>query len=429
MKYKILSNTGISENGEQTVALLQGVRNPERYVVLTDTADYPTGNTLRLSDRLLRKIEGHTSLHQRGGTMLEGKEIAWEYYDIIKGGRESPEDIFAPEAYQARLKKGHDGLAEDFIQKYGFFESGEIMKKSDPINPGMKDGERYKLLKDRVLYPAVADPSKVSDFDANALERLGGMHMKDARHLLKKLATEFGVFKDYSNTDIDMTVSFGVTNLNESLHKQNSKFDNFALMLTTFDDVVKNAVGIEVHKDRYGDEVSLKNMYVLASAFSQGEKIVPVKLEVKELNSPKQNTLYVAVSKSPFDMKKGLPSWGNQVQPSLSSKYPPVATTISIRRLFQNVNTSDADFLKYAPKQFLSRKQRKAAEGARLLDNERIKEKQAIAERKASFKGKKLQPRPPSHGPTSSVPPPMRSVTPAATRQKAKPPKGKGAGR
>ena len=42
-------------------------------------------------------------------------------------------------------------------------------------------------------------------------------------------------------------------------------------------------MGIEVHNNTYHKpDVTLKNMYVLASVFVDGDKLIPVKLEIKE---------------------------------------------------------------------------------------------------------------------------------------------------
>ena len=48
-------------------------------------------------------------------------------------------------------------------------------------------------------------------------------------------------------------------------------------------------------KDTEEGQRTLDNVYVLASAFLDGESIVPVKLEIKEF-SDKENTLYVAIA-------------------------------------------------------------------------------------------------------------------------------------
>ena len=71
-----------------------------------------------------------------------------------------------------------------------------------------------------------------------------------------------------------------------------------AKMLTCLDEVIENAVGIEIHNrnnDGYKSDNSLENVYVLASAFVDGDNIVPVKLEIKKF-SDKENTLYVAIA-------------------------------------------------------------------------------------------------------------------------------------
>ena len=67
----------------------------------------------------------------------------------------------------------------------------------------------------------------------------------------------------------------------------NDVFVSFAKMLTCFEDIIKNAELIEIHKDRYvntpRENTNLKKIYVLISAFKDNEEIIPVKLEIKEL--------------------------------------------------------------------------------------------------------------------------------------------------
>ena len=61
-------------------------------------------------------------------------------------------------------------------------------------------------------------------------------------------------------------------------------------MLSCFEKVIENAIGIEVHnrnESGYKPDKSLKNVYVFASAFIDGETIIPVKLEVKEFSDKK----------------------------------------------------------------------------------------------------------------------------------------------
>ena len=114
--------------------------------------------------------------------------------------------------------------------------------------------------------------------------------LADKKRLFKKLGDEFGVFRKYDNSDIKLSFSFSKGGMGESADKQRSGFMRLAKLLTCMEQVIDNAVGIEVHnrnQEGYKVDDSLKNMYVLASAFVDGENIVPVKLEVKEFSDKK----------------------------------------------------------------------------------------------------------------------------------------------
>ena len=96
-----------------------------------------------------------------------------------------------------------------------------------------------------------------------------------------------------------MGFSFSKNNLNESQSKQKYLTEDYAKMLTSTDGIVKNAVLVEVHRDKYEGTVredrTLLQVDVFLSAFSDGEDIVPVKMEVKEFKN-KDNSLYVLVT-------------------------------------------------------------------------------------------------------------------------------------
>ena len=86
--------------------------------------------------------------------------------------------------------------------------------------------------------------------------------------------------------------------MRESVSKQRKNYLYLVKMLTCFDGVIDNAVGIEVHNrnlEGYKTDENLNNVFVLLSAFVDGDKIVPVKLEVKEFLD-KENTLHVAIA-------------------------------------------------------------------------------------------------------------------------------------
>ena len=228
------------------------------------------------------------------------------------------------------------------------------------VEAGMTDAERYKILKDRIIpLDATADNSKLAEAETKlntAFSEAYTLKIGERKKLMKKLGDEFSVFKDYTNTDVELTFTFSRGNMAESTAKQGGRYDDFAKMLTCFDKVVENAVGVEVHnrnESGYKPDETLANVYVLFSAFQDGDRIVPVKLEVKEFKDGKDNALYVAVAlqgikKSEIVNTTKAANQGGQanVSPSLN---------VRIADIFKKINPADRNFIKYIPGQFLGR--------------------------------------------------------------------------
>lgn len=75
--------------------------------------------------------------------------------------------------------------------------------------------------------------------------------------------------------------------------------------LTIFDSVVKNAVALEAHTERYSNRDSnIDRIYTLVGAFENGSGIVPVRLTVKNFTDGNNPTLHVVVAQSPIDADK-----------------------------------------------------------------------------------------------------------------------------
>ena len=91
------------------------------------------------------------------------------------------------------------------------------------------------------------------------------------------------------------------------------------------------------------------------SAYQDGDFIVPVKLEVKQFKD-KQNTLYVAISLEKIKMTEVWKQGNTENGVTQNSR----SVTISIARIFQKINPSDKNFLKYIPDGFLDDKQKAA---------------------------------------------------------------------
>ncbi len=230
------------------------------------------------------------------------------------------------------------------------------------ITAEMTDAERYEILKDKKITLAKANAELYNKYYEQMPQLLEDkLKTKDAKKLIKKIATDFGVFTEYENKDFDIKFEFGRNNLDESIGKQKGNYDLYAQMLSCFSDVISNAVGIEVHNrnnDGYKVDMTLKNVYVLCSAFENDTDIVPVKLSVKEFVD-KENRLYVAVALESIK-KDRVVSMG--VQDNLTHVRTSPAI-ISIRDIFRNVNPLDVDFLKYIPDDFLNEEQIAAKNG------------------------------------------------------------------
>lgn len=223
------------------------------------------------------------------------------------------------------------------------------------IVAGMSDARRYEALKNRsISLSAVADIEKLSAAQEKLSISDADMEFSkygDRVRLFKKLGEEFSAFRSYKNKDIRLDFSFSKEKMRESVSKQRHDYVKFAKMLTCLDDVIANAVGIEVHNrnaEGYKVDDALENMYVLASAFVDGEDIVPVKLEVKEF-SDKENTLHLAIALE--SIKKDGIVKQEVAENGVARQYSP-PSDISIAEYFKKINPSDESFRKYIPKQF-----------------------------------------------------------------------------
>lgn len=237
-------------------------------------------------------------------------------------------------------------------------ENGEVFEKKK-ILPGMSDTERYEILENRIIenVPSAKEiPTEMLQKipEISSWEDINRYFKSDKKKLITKIAKEFGAIgKEFSNEDIGISFYFSGNNFQESYGKQKKNYIAFAKMFSVFDDVVQRAVGIEIHNRNdigYKYDPTLENMYVLVSAYQDGEHIIPVKLEVKEFND-KQNTLYVAISLE--KIKKTEVSEQGTTDNGVAQGSRSV--NISISQLFKKINPSDKSFLKYVPKDFLDK--------------------------------------------------------------------------
>lgn len=310
--------------------------NTARYFV-TD-AEQKLQKIRGLNEGMYAALEGRNSEHER---------VTRRYQDLAY------KEFYGREA----------ALAQDGQKN----NAREGEKYSPRMTSDMTEQERYDKLKDLSLtVTASVNQDAISEAEAKyGTDIRDGVRLKsnDRKKLFQKIASIFGVTRDYRNQDIELEFGFSNENLSESLNKQKRYYYSYLKMLSCFENVVDSAIGIETHNRNeagYKVDPTLKNMYVLVSAFQDGENITPVKLEIKEF-SDKPNTLYVAIALDSIrsdkigNKKSGIATEGNTVS-GVTQSAPPL--TISLADLFANVNPQDSSFLKYVPTQFLTEQQR-----------------------------------------------------------------------
>ena len=301
----------------------------------------------------------------------EEAEILRNYKEMLKKISKQWDDMLeaAIESNQALQNEGITG--EELAEKGSKAEKNTTdegdVKKSDRITAGMSDSERAEILKNKSFtnIPVVKEiPNDIIQKLENisSWEDINKLFGKDKRRLIHKIAEEFGVFKGYNNADINISFEFSNNNFRETYGKQKRNYESFAKMFSVFDEVIENAIGIEVHNrngEGYKPDVTLKNVYVLMSAFEDGDSIIPVKLEVKEFKD-KQNTLYIAVSLNAIKKTEVFKQGSTKNGVAQNSR----SVTISISNVFAKINPKDTDFLKYIPNQFLNEEQIAAKKAA-----------------------------------------------------------------
>ena len=180
---------------------------------------------------------------------------------------------------------------------------------------------------------------------------------------MKALAKKLGIMKvDLQNSRIEIPFQFSNRGLATSLHHQleyGGSYQDYARMMTCFNDLIRNAVPVEVHREKKietkKENKQLKQTYVLVSGYTENKGLMPVQFEVKEFTD-NQNRLYVSVvlTKIAPEVLENSPGRKSDGSHPLFS-----GTKVRIADIFKNVNSKDGRFLKYVPDGFLSAEQKK----------------------------------------------------------------------
>lgn len=274
------------------------------------------------------------------------------------------------------------------------------------IKIDMSETEREPILKNMSI--KVSDATRKA-VPAEITDKINSGKLNEAYKAIKAFAKSLGVFKQYENENIDIKFNFSGESYNKSKSEhmiRKNNVNDFLLMVNDFDNIIQNAIPIEIHSDRINGG-ALKNVRVLVSAFWNGKEVVPVEIEVKEYNQQENEPkLYMAVTINkkgnavfagsslqsmhalalPYGdtVFVGSPKMGPQTLASPSesdavmdnsTKIAPLAvsspSTISLPDLIKGVNGNNGDFLKYFPDSMLDDEQIAYKNAA--LEKERVK--------------------------------------------------------
>lgn len=247
------------------------------------------------------------------------------------------------------------------------------------VYPNMDERQRAQILRnERIKLSSYDSKNALSPDDVASLEN---SVKRNAFKILRELGTKFNVYKNYTNENIELDFDYSKSGLKESIDKQGNittNYTDFAKMLTVFDDVIRNAVPIEVHTDKYvgtkRENPDLKYDYVLLSAFTDDNYIVPVELHIKEYKDSYRinNKLYVSITLGKIKNEDNIITGSLLKNNNEVANSVPLSSEVSIPQLVSKVNEKLGNFYKYLPDELLSETQLKYKKIAAEKDRQRL---------------------------------------------------------
>ena len=247
------------------------------------------------------------------------------------------------------------------------------------VYPNMDERQRAQILRnERIKLSSYGSKNALSPDDVASLKN---SVKRNAFKILRELGTKFNVYKNYTNENIELDFDYSKSGLKESIDKQGNittNYTDFAKMLTVFDDVIRNAVPIEVHTDKYvgtkRENPDLKYDYVLLSAFTDDNYIVPVELHIKEYKESYRinNKLYVSITLGKIKIEDNIITGSLLKNNNKVANSVPLSSEVSIPELVSEVNEKIGNFYKYLPDELLSETQLKYKKIAAEKDRQRL---------------------------------------------------------
>ena len=224
------------------------------------------------------------------------------------------------------------------------------------ITLGMSDDERTKILSKKVI----GAPEYEGEADA-AIENAEGLREKSVSLVQDALLRLAEVFRPQiavspeklNNNDLEIVIEFSKGTIKESAGKNISDPELLGQLFPILDGVIKNAVGIEQHANRYYHDSATTDFYELIGAYVDGDYVVPIRLGVK--NSNKSHALYIIVGNNKIKKTEVLKSQSSDLTAVKYDSRP--IFNISVSDLIENVK--DGDVLRYVPDGMLTAEQKR----------------------------------------------------------------------
>ena len=204
------------------------------------------------------------------------------------------------DAYFAHAEKAMDNLraAKENAAAIEGNGAAQGVRYSLPEMAKETETEKTKRQMTLTIRPAEQNAERTAKVSG---QEWSGLRPQDALKAIKPVLTEFGIqTKEFQLKELDVNFSYGNNNIHESVSKQTEltprEYNDLALVQANIEEVLANAVPLEAHTDKKG-KPHVDGMIVLASALQDGERIIPVRAELK-LYDNRPTALYFAIAET-----------------------------------------------------------------------------------------------------------------------------------
>ena len=271
----------------------------------------------------------------------EAAEIFGEEFD------DEPEFVRGESRY-AQRKRAEENVEDLDDDIFPWIDDDEGIKWSKKISLGMSEEERFNALSDR-SFKAASYHSQAESFilkNKNDLESRKRSLLKDA---FRKAVVEFSVPNSAFNADqiIDIQISFGT--FDETAQKGIARSEDIVRLMPVIEEVIKNAVGIEIHDSRYYADTNTAYFANLLGGYVDGKDFVPIRFGVKAQKGG-NNSLYVIIDDERIKKSEVImPASHHNSDENTGARSD---YKVSIAKLAKKVKSKDV--IKYLPDKLLS---------------------------------------------------------------------------